>query len=179
MPSFQVVQSYTLVPPNAEDAQPGSPSTLACQMPPVPLQAGSSDRLHAVAVSTPPGAHNRRSNARVHQMLQATICVVKILRIHLIKFDGFVRKPALIRETRFEKPFVGSPSQKNGVPAACSAASGANSKAAKMKDLSLVMGVLFIGPGLRREAVPRGRCRRDCDHRCWPGKPCPWRVIYR
>ena len=36
MPSFQVVQSYTLVPPNAEEAQPGSPSTLACQMPAAP-----------------------------------------------------------------------------------------------------------------------------------------------
>ena len=30
-------------------------------------------------------------------------------------------------------------------------------------------------PGLRPEAAPRARCRRDCDHRCWPGKPCPWR----
>jgi hypothetical protein len=73
----------------------------------VPLQASRADRLHAVAVSTTPGPHNRRSNARVHQMFQATISAVEILWIHPVELDGFVREPALIREPRFEKPLLG------------------------------------------------------------------------
>ena len=77
------------------------------QIPPVPLQTGRSNRLHAVAVPTPPGANNRRSNPRVHEMLQAPIRVVKIPRIDPVELDGFVWKAALVREPRFEKPFIG------------------------------------------------------------------------
>ena len=82
-------------------------SIAAHEVTPVALQALKPNRLHAIAIPTPPGADDHRRETALDEVLDAAVGVVKILGIHLFKLHRLVGQAALIRHACLKETLVG------------------------------------------------------------------------
>ena len=74
---------------------------------PVALQALKPNRLHAIAIPTPPGADDHRRETALHEVLDAAVREIEIRGIHILEFHRLVGQTALVRHARLEETLVG------------------------------------------------------------------------
>ena len=83
------------------------------QITPVPLEIGSPESLHAVAITPPPCADNRWHKSGVHEMFDPPVRGLKILRIDHTHILRQVWLTAFILQAWLEEIFIGIRSADN------------------------------------------------------------------